>query len=76
MKDNLQEIINELEFDNTKLQERVKALRSKSDFCNEHKFSEEERICRIQLIEIDMVCFSQTETLKKLKELQAEFEAI
>ena len=69
MEDKLQEIINQGKQDVERAETRVNTLRNKIDFCQVHKFAEEERVARLKLEESEMLTYRYRETLKSLQEL-------
>lgn len=69
MEDKLQEIIDQGRQDVERAETRVNNLRNKIDFCQAHKFLEEERIARLKLEESEMLTYRYRQTIRHLQEL-------
>jgi hypothetical protein len=67
MEEKLQEIINDSKEDVERAETKVTNLRNKIDFCQRHKFKEEERIARLELDAIEMIVYRQSQTLKEFQ---------
>lgn len=69
MEEKLQEIIDDSRENVERAETRVTALRNKIEFCQLHKFTEEERVARLKLEECEMLTYRYRQTIKQLQDM-------
>lgn len=68
MEEKIQEIINDGKENVERAETTVTNLRNRIDFCQAHKFAEEERVARLKLDAMEMVVYRYAQTLKEFQD--------
>ena len=68
MEEKIQEIINDGKENVERAEATVTNLRNRIDFCQVHKFAEEERVARLKLDAMEMVVYRYGQTLKRFQD--------
>jgi len=68
MEEKIQEIINDGKENVERAETTVTNLRNRIDFCQVHKFAEEERVARLKLDAMEMVVYRYRQTLKQFQD--------
>ena len=69
MEEKLQEILDDYEEQITRYEHEIKTLESRIQFCGEHKFDEELRICIVKYDSLNMAIYKWRNMHKEIQEL-------